>query len=612
MPLLRRQLSDDAVNRLLDATKSPRYRMLERYQAFYEGTQYVGRAPFLDRQSDVPTYERAPCVAFPLTKVAIESSVAFAIGEGKFPMLSSMSSEDDSAFDATLGLNPGDSAVVDQFTARLVDICRLPASLREAAKKALAAKSVAIVCGYRAGYPFADAIWSKICTPAFDPNDPDAVVKLTIRYRYRDDVWDVNQGNGGAWIPVVKEYLRIIDPVNDTVYLPVEIWDDSDKGPQEGSGATQSVVAHGFGFCPVVWYGCMRESGQVDGTAVHENKLPMLEALDMALSQRHRAAFYAGDPQWVLTGVSGDESIGSSGRTMRPQIFPGDKPSEWSRALYFGGPQSGGAIRKGPGEIWRIESPDAKATLYTLPGDALKAIDDHARDLLKKLCDALGVVLIDPSQMNGSGDLSGRTLAFIFSSQLNRVAQFRDDYGRRCILPVVFMLYRMLLAQSTGVYLPGLAKVLPILKRFVVVDSSGVTRWIAPNVKLIFGAYFEPSDTDEATRVTTSAQALTGGLITTKSAIQHIKGVFEDIQDVSAYADAVAAEKLQRQTDAINNAAAMASAVTPAAAPGATPGAPANAQNKAAARPAIVPAIPKRSMQMQTNFSGAKSGPGAK
>ena len=565
MPLLRKQLDEESVNRLLKAGQSPRYQALEKYQAFFDGTAYVGRPAFLDRNVDAPAYERAPCIQYPLTKVAIESSVAFALGEGKFPIVASMTSEDDSAFDPQFGLSPVDSQTVDQFTARLIDVGRMPAGFRDAAKKALASKSVAIILSYRAGYPCMDALWSKICTPTCDPTDPDSVIKLSVRYRYRDDVWDDDYK---AWLPVVKEYLRVIDAQADTVYKPVEIWDILDKGPQEGSGAVQSTNTHGFGFCPVVWYGHMRESGAVDGLAIHENKLGMLEALDMALSQRHRAAFYAGDPQWVLTGVSGDDSIGGSGRLAQPTAFPGDKPGPWSRALYFGGPQNGGAIRKGPGEIWRIESPDAKVQLFTLKGDALAAIDQHAADLLKKLCDALGIVLLDPSQLNGGGDLSGRTLAFIFSSQINRVNQFRDDFGRRCIQPTLFMLYRMLLAKSDGVYLPGLKKALPILKRFQVTDSAGTQRWIAPNIKLIFGAYFEPSDTDEATRVQASITALNGNLVTKKSAVQHIKGVFDDIQDVAAYVDQLDAERAAKQQETIDAAGAMATATAQASPPG--------------------------------------------
>jgi hypothetical protein len=553
------ELGADEVRKLVDAPKTPRAFELEYLQSVFEGKQYAGRPSFFT--DAVPLQERAPCVVYKLPAVGIESNVAFAMGEGRFPTVLSFSSENDKLFDDDLGISEKESPTVDSFNRSLIDLGRLEQVFRHAYRMGQAARSVAIVLGFRAGLPFADLVWSKLCTPKFeDPLDRTKCTSLEIRYRYTEK-WRDPFVTGGKWWTRVFEYLRTIDDVADTEYWPAAIWDDRDAGVVAGSSPVKTSIAHGFGLCPVHWYARNREScvgSDPDGKALTDGVCELIEQLDLALSQRHRAAIYAGDPQTVLIGVSADDVIGNEGRKARPNISAADmgangRPKgQWAEAMYGGG-SSDTALRRGVGEVWRIQDPQGKALLLTLDGDALKCLDDDAKDLASKACDGLGITLVDAALFKGAGDLSGRTLAFIFSKQINRVSQDREDLGRCCILPVLNLFYRMLLSRPTGVYLPGLKKVLPILRRFYMPVEGGQTVWFCPRLKLKWGDYFEPSDLDESTRTTTAIAAYEAKLITVKTAVEHVRAVFQ-IGSVDQYVDAL---KKEVQEKAAADAAAL-------------------------------------------------------
>lgn len=588
MPL-RTKLDPSSIAKLLNAIKTPRQRECEILQAYYDGTMYDGRPSYFDRQSQLPRLERAPCVRYPLAKAAIDSNVALSMGGARFPRVLSMSSEDDSDFDPQYGLSPEDSATLDQFNAKAMQVAGLDQQFRQAYRVAQAARSAGLVLSYRNGLPAIDVLWPKICAPTFDAANPDSVVSLEIRYRYVDQFSDPVT-TGGDWWPVVKEYRRVIDAKNDTVYQVKEIWNITDTTP---TAVVQSRVAHGFGFCPVRWYARQRSSfavGGYDGVAVHDGRLTEIDAINHALSSRHLAAMYAGDPIMVGIGVDSSDDMGASGRLATPESLDpmGSRRSVENQVWGFGGALGGSAIRKEPGQLYRLSGEGADLKYVSLQADALDAISDHTADLCSKTREALRYVWIDPEKLTGSGDVSGKTLAFVFSSQVNAINDDRADFWRACLLPTLGLIYRMLAARSDGVFLPGIAKALPILQRFLVKLADGSVSFMAPQLMPRWGDMFEPSDVDESTRVATSVQALQAGIITTQVAVEHVKDVFA-ISAVDQHVEALADEKAQKQADAVANAQAMAKvgALGPAAPHGGT-GAPAGGAKAApnAAKPA--------------------------
>jgi len=561
MPLQRR-LSPQEAQSLVNAGKTMRARELERLQAYFDGTQYLGRPGYLDQASNVPRLERAPCVVYPLVPSAVESYVALCMGGSRFPRILSMTSEDDT-FQG--GLSPTDSETIDRFNQNLIDSCNLQAAFAQAYRMSLTQRSVALVMCYRNGLPCADAVPACYCVPTLD-RDQCTVMSLEIRYRFIDYFRD-QLVTAGEWWPVVKEYRRVIDATYDTTYQVREVWDSTDINP---STLVDIRTAHGFGCCPVVWYARQRKSltmGGFDGQALADGKLDAIDAINHALSSRHLGAMYCGDPQMFAFGFDAMD-LQSGGRALDPMAMSTENP-QWDSVLSAKAAQPSSVIRKGPGELLRSENPNAKAGYVTLPSDALLAIDKHAADVAAKVREGMRYVWLDPTNLAGSGDISGKTLAFVFSSQTHAVAQDRSDFGRSCLLSTLAIIYRMLMANPAGVYLRGLKQALPILSQFWVGPV-----FMAPQFQLKWGDFFEASDTDEATRVATAVSAKTAGLITQKTAIEHIAGPFA-IQNVDQYADALAKEKAQAVVDA--RAAVAAGQVPQISAPPAPPGPAAHA-----------------------------------
>ncbi len=586
--VLRRSQSLAEAMKLVDAGKSPRSKELERLQAFVEGTQYDGRPLYLDFGCNLPRWERKPCVIYPLARAAIESNTALAMGGLRFPRILSLSSEDDSDFAGAQGLSPDDSAKLDAFNGKLIDICGLAASFRQAYRMAQGSRSVALIGCYRSGLPTFDPVWAKLCEPTFVKGDPTTVASLEIRYRRIEYQYDPNlAGNAdqAGFLPVCKEYRRVIDDVADTVFVEREVWDITDQTP------TQQVatrIEHGFGFCPVRWYARQRPSlavGTYDGIAVHDGRLSELDAINHALSSRHLAAMYTGDPIKCATGADASETFGTVGRAANPALIDPTQKTGWEQAL-TGGHQVTAVIKAGPGELWRMQDPQGKFYYLALPKGALDALDNHIDDLCSKTREALRYVWIDPEKLTGSGDVSGKTLAFVFSSQINAVSEDRDDFARQALMPTLGMLYRMMVKKPAGLYVPGLKKVLPILQRFLVKLDNGVEAFIAPQLQPKWGEFFDPSDTDEATRCSTAQSALDAGIITKKTAVEHVREVFA-ISNVDQYVDQLQKETDVKQANAIKNAQDMVKANGAAIAAG-PPG---------AAKPAVVPVAPSKGAQ---------------
>jgi hypothetical protein len=359
-------------------------------------------------------------------------------------------------------------------------------------------------------------------------------------------------------------YRRVIDAKQDITYKPAKIA----NGPPNWVAAT--TIVHGLGFCPVVWYahqkGCSTVV-DVDGRAIHERLLEPITGLDFTLSQRHRAAMYAGDPQWTEVGVEPGSNPSAGGRMpiSVPATATGGAPSATNPITgnYTSAP--GGRVRKkSPGDVWQYENPNTKVTLHTLPGDALTSLDNHAKDLKLKICEAMGVVFIDPMDMPRGGELSARAIAALKARQLDRCDAYRSDFGDLCLRPLVNMLFRLITTRPEGLKLPGLKKVLPQLQDLL---DRGLL------LRLSWGPYSQPEPAEDLAIVQAAALALDKGIATTKSAVYMCKDVIgiEDIEEHMEQLEVEKAERVAAAAEQMKQQADLAAASKPE--PGASVGA---------------------------------------
>lgn len=566
--------SPETIAKMLAKGRSPRCARIEVFQRYVDGTAYDGRPDFLDLTRDEPYNERKPCVIYPGVRNAIESFSSMCLGDEHFPVITSLTSEDDSAFDKRFGLDTSASEVLDAGIKKVEDQTSLPSVAVALLERAMASGTCVPVVSVQDGTLCISELDPKHCTPTFKA-DGKTVQSVRVEYRFVKDVQDPETGD---WEKRVFQYLRTIDEREDVVYWPTEVEDEVRLFPPT---RVQTKYVHAFGFCPVVWYRFMdegTEAGKVDGKPIHDNLLPLIDSINFSLSARHGAAIYSGDPQLCEFGVDDDGGVKAPvGRVAGPQTRS-DDPSGWGIGLYQ--TKSGGRMvkgrKKGKGSVWTYESPDSKASYLALPPGALEALKEDADDNISRLRESLGHVFIDPKDLAGSGDVSGKTLAFVYANQVAKCNKIRGNFGKRCLLPVLNMLFRVILRAGDGLYLTGADKLRPILEKFNQQVQSGdaaaaasqsatgaapaktTTRWFPPQLKLVWGEYFEMSDNDEQVRTANASAALEGGLITKKTAVEHVKPVYKGIGNVDEYVEQLEEESAQRQQDAMDNAANLA------------------------------------------------------
>jgi len=508
---------------------TPRFLALNTLDAYVAGDQYAGR-PGMHEESDRPLRERAPSIVYPIAQNAIRSNSDFVLGEGRWPSITSFTSEDDRAFDEDFGLDEDDSKILDKFVGKVVEQARMRAGMREMLDAAQGCGSSVGVCKIADGKLTLETVRAAWCTPTFSQDRPGVVTSLEILYAYIDTTYDAQ---AKEFVDRCLLYRRVIDETSDTAFKPAVALDDG----QMPRFVPDVAVAHGFGFCPVIWYrflpGALKPN-ELDGEAVHAYLLDEIDSLNFALSARDRAAFFAACPPIVETGVEegatpaemGREAVvinragspGPNGAPRKHDSYGVDAPKGRRRAARV--------LR--PGAVWTYENSAARAGYMTLPGDALAAVDANIADLKAKILESLAVVDIDVENAKTALDASGKAQAMAHERQLKHCRVIREDFGNNCLLATIDMFLRIVLVKgaNAGIYIAGLKKVLPILARFQrqVANDQGqtATRWFPPHIDLVWGPFFENSATDEQAIITGTTAMLDAKLITRKLAVQRL------------------------------------------------------------------------------------------
>jgi hypothetical protein len=549
--------------KVLRANLPPRFFRLDTLERYVEGTQYEGKPSFLD--DSVALLDRAPRVVYLIAQDAIRSNVDLVLGEGRFPTITSLPGEDDEEYDDEedgLGLDEDDSAIVDRGIASIMKQVRGPSVFREVLEAAQGCGTAVVIGGVRNGKICLETTLAKWCTPTFDPQDQERITQVEIRYPYLQESYSKDRRK---WTVDVLLYRRVIDEKSDTTFRPARANEHGDE-PDHWEPEPGGVIEHGFGFCPVRWYKhaarCLAVS-EVDGRAVHALLLDEIDALNFSLSQHDRAALYVGDPQMVETGVDedvqqpmGQQAFGAFNTPLGGSGPEPDRGSWRSPGVQSAAVGTAGVGRKrGPGVIYRYPSEKSKLTLLTLPGDALDAISNNVKGLLTMLREGLAYVSTDPESMKMNGDISGRFLEWLYRKQLNRCDNIRADFGDKCLLPVVDMLLRIVLAKGDGIRMRGVKQLVAVLQKFereVTSEDGSTQQWVSPELHLRWGPYFPPTETDQKAIGESVRADLESGLITKLTGVEKL-APFYGIKSAHEYVEMLekeAEEKLAKVHDA--------------------------------------------------------------
>lgn len=527
-----------------------RYKRIDLLERYVEGTQYEGRQDFFAPATDVPLLERAPNIIDPIVLAAIRQHIDFAFGEGRWPKLTTGQAEDDDELDEESGLSPEDSKKFDAFLCKLTEHARLKKACETGLKAAEGTSTAAFILCARKGRLRIETTKSKWATPEFDA-DGTTVTRLVIEYPYIDIVRDDRTGSKRARVMV---YRREIDDQRDRVFLPAEVQSEFSK--IEWVVDKKKSSDHGLGFCPVIWYPFRKEcdaANVIDGHAIHEVLLDELDALNFSLSQRGRAALYSGDPQLWERGVAKDEQVAPAAALSGDVVRHGKTADGHAFSLLGFAERPREARRKGAGIVWRYESEKAEVGMLTLPPGALDGISSHSGDLKDTIASVLGHTIVSPEQVKGA--ISGKALAFIYARTTAFVAGIREDCWDGMICPLLNMLLRMVMVldrkKPGSVYVQGVDAVRAILGTFEQdVEGDGL-QWFGPEIRPLWGAFFDPTPEEEKTTVDMVVAAVGGGVITREVALEKLRHVFpfESASDLVEDLDEEAAAKQEAAMD---------------------------------------------------------------
>ncbi len=541
---------EEQAQKAVDANRSERYRALDLLERYVRTTQYNHRPSFWSdkdgKGKTIPLWERAPCIAYPSTKAAIQSHAGLCFGKGRFPEITAVRSKEDDGD----GFTEDEADSLDALLKKLFKQSRFRKTSRSVFRHGQGARSGVAIFGVRGGKLFADTTKAKWCTPTLDPDG--RVLSLEIRYVYLDKF----KKEGGEWAVRALIYRRVIDDKTDTTYKPAEANDKGDE-PKSWTADKDLTFEHKLGFCPVVWYAHMAEASTVDdfdGIAIQEDALDEIEALDFSLSQRHRVALFS-EPQVVEIGVKPGTNPTETGRTpviSQPAapgrggaIVPGQHEAT---ARYEAGGTGDAARKKGPGYAWQYADENTKVQWLTLGPDATKPLQEDAEDLRMKVAEAMAFVPMDQGSVKFVAQVSGKALLILRAREFDACDEYREDFENEFLLPAVAMLLRISLLRKGDIKLAALGKA-----------TQSVTRLLANFDDLLdasWGPYTKPDPTDNKATVEATDKA-TGQkqTLSQKSAVRIVAKAY-GLEDPEGELARIEEEQKEAQAKAAEIAAA--------------------------------------------------------
>lgn len=418
------------------ANTSPRQVRLSELESYARGRQYDGLPSWWSE--DVPLWERAPCIVYPIAGVAAQSNVDLCFPAGELFAIDYEPSGD---------VAPSGIVAVNAAIAGIVKCLKFAATARAALYRAQITGTACAINGVRNGLPFCDLLDAKSCTPEYNSNG--ILRSVFVRYLFHRTV-----RNGAEYDTEIMIYRRLINETDDIVYLAAPA---SDNGVEPELVPDESVSGpHGIGFCPVVWFRfqslhCGAHS--VDGDAIHTDALDEIRALDIARSQWHRGALYS-EPQVVEIGVESNEPTGAMGRVADGIAMSefGGEISPYNKRLGTVGGRSPAAKKSGPGHIWNY--PQGATVSYLTAGEgALSAQSANYENLRATVQDILAVVQLDPLSLKFASSVSGKSLEALRKRQTDRCSVYRVDFAEGFVTPVIAMhLEIMRLVDSAAGY----------------------------------------------------------------------------------------------------------------------------------------------------------------
>jgi len=509
--------------------KLPRYQALQQLRKYLKGEQYDGRPDFFTgikagSNEEVPLRERKPCVIYPMPRGCVEQVVKFTFGEKRFPTIGVEKVEADDAI-AGLTISEDESEFLEGFVSSLIENAQLRPGMRRTMRQGLAIGATLAIVKLKSGAFTIELANAEDVHPSFKGGDPNAeLTRITWAYTFSKVV----EGADGK--PESKRYWYRQDIDANAFYEFAQVEDQLNVKP---IWTIEKTTVHNLGFVPARWIRNASNEGEtgIDGFSLYGEFLDEFDALNFALSQRHRGINTLGTPQPYETGVAEDDGPGAKGRTSI-----GYSPSDPENKSPHGGAATTPARKGGPNQIWSYEGKDVKVGLVETTGKAFEAATSHVNDIRSRLLESMGVVLVSVSEVMGktqAGQMSAKFLELAYEPLLALVDEMRCSWWTGALKPLLELLMQWTIKiDGKGLLIPGAEKAAKLLGKFYVETTDG-TIWYPPKMTPNWGEYFSAGSEEIALAVTAAAAARDGRLIPEKDAQKAILPLYgrEDVNE---------------------------------------------------------------------------------
>lgn len=337
---------------------------------------------------------------------------------------------------------------------------------------------------------------------------PWAVLKL-YRYPVEEPVLD-EKGNFQGTRVVEYLYRRIITEEDDTVYKPVKL------GPNaELKWEVESEAIHDLGTFPGFWVQNSEVLDSEDGDPDCHGVWQIFDTIDRLNSQANKGVLCNCDPTPVI-------------RTDPKEVA-----------------QMGGTIRKGSDNALYVGLA-GEAHYMEISGAGIEAAGRLVGRLESAALKVVRCVMLDPEQMSGAAQ-SARAMEFLMAPMLEAADDLRAQYGDLLIvhlLELIEKIARKYDGMPTEIVNPDGTKTKAKFGLRLPPRADGRPRKLGPGgfIKITWGPYFAPTESDKQMAITNIVTAKTGGVIDEETAVQRTAAVF-GVRDYKAMLEKIRAEK---------------------------------------------------------------------
>ena len=284
----------------------------------------------------------------------------------------------------------------------------------------------------------------------------------------------------------------------------------SDEEPQ---WEVEREVVHGFGFCPVVWVQNMPVQDDIDGDPDCLGVDDMCEQIDALLSQANQGILASCDPTLkIITDAELD------------------------------------SVRKGSKNALKLPQ-GSTADYMEINGQGIKSALDMVTHLREMVLEVAQCVLDQPG--GASSRRTATEIEKLYASMLAKADVLREQYGERCIKPLLEMMVRAvrMLEKPRAVEGGIIRQMVKLPPRIVTKDDLSIAREPRKlpddadmEINLNWGPYFNPSLDEAFKAVQAATTARLGGMLDHEHAVAFTAPYFL-VEDARAMARKVQQEQ---------------------------------------------------------------------